>query len=230
MKLFYALSFSVAALLFSGCGDGDTPPPVGEKPTPKPDIKKSFSVTLINLTAGQPFSPLAVVASSEHSPLFEGAATASVALEKLAEGGDNADILALSRYSASGDGIIAPGAKSSVTLETKNVDYLNIASMLVATNDTFLAQQNIAIGALEVGESYRSEVRAYDAGTEANSESAATVPGVGGEGFNATRDDVNFITTSSGVLTQADGLNGSALNATHKFDNPTGFVIVTRTK
>lgn len=232
MKLFYALSLTAATLLFSGCGDNNSKPEGGENLQPKPpkSVEKSFTVTLINLTAGQPMSPLAVVASDTHSPLFSLGSSASTALETLAEGGNNAELLKLSTATASGSGPIAPGAKSSVTIETKSYPYLNIASMLVATNDTFLAKQNIALETLAVGESYRSEVRAYDAGTEANSESAATLPGLGGEGFNAARDDVNFVSTASGVVTKDDGLSTSGLTAVHKFDNPTGFLVVTRTK
>ena len=48
----------------------------------------------------------------------------------------------------------------------------------------------------------------WDSGTEANSETAATIPGPagGGEGFNATRDDSDTVSFHSGVISQDDGL------------------------
>ena len=68
--------------------------------------------------------------------------------------------------------------------------------------------------------------RAYDTGTEANTESADTVPGpaAGGgaqEGFNAARDDVrDAVFVHAGVITADDGLTSSTLSFTNRWDNP----------
>ena len=73
---------------------------------------------------------------------------------------------------------------------------------------------------------------AYDAGTEANSEAAGTIPGPAdsGEGFNEERDDVNYVAMHPGVVSQHDGLSSSVLSSQHKFDNPLTQVVITRTQ
>ncbi|HFQ61119.1 MAG TPA: hypothetical protein ENK39_02315, partial [Epsilonproteobacteria bacterium] len=72
----------------------------------------------------------------------------------------------------------------------------------------------------------------YDAGTEANSELASTIPGPagGGEGFNAARDDKDFVSVHEGVVTKDDGLSTSALTQMHKWDNPAASVSIERVK
>jgi hypothetical protein len=72
---------------------------------------------------------------------------------------------------------------------------------------------------------------AWDAGTEANSEASGTIPGPadGGEGYNATRDDlVNFVAIHRGVISADDGLNSSILDESHRFDNPVARVMIER--
>jgi hypothetical protein len=73
---------------------------------------------------------------------------------------------------------------------------------------------------------------AYDAGTEANSEAKGTMPGPadGGEGFNASRDDVDFVHIHPGVISMYDGLADSVLGASHRFDNPVLAVTIMRTE
>jgi len=72
----------------------------------------------------------------------------------------------------------------------------------------------------------------YDAGTEQNSEIAATIPGSAaeGKGFNIARNAVNFVARRSGIVSQDDGFGGSALDQSHRFDNTAMRVIVTRTQ
>jgi hypothetical protein len=70
----------------------------------------------------------------------------------------------------------------------------------------------------------------WDAGTEANDELAATIPGPagGGEGFNADRNDDDRVAFHSGVISQDDGLASSALSANHRFLNPGAQLVITR--
>ena len=73
---------------------------------------------------------------------------------------------------------------------------------------------------------------AYDAGTEADTELAAEIPGPvgGGEGFNAARDDQgDRVSMHSGVISQDDGLVTSDLTGQHRFDNPVVRVLIERT-
>ena len=73
---------------------------------------------------------------------------------------------------------------------------------------------------------------AYDAGTEADSEEAATIPGPagGGEGFNVARDDqADRVSMHSGVVSNNDGFATSNLTEQHRFDNPVVQIRIERT-
>lgn len=200
----------------------------------------SYRITLSNLTNHQPLSPLAVVLHKAGYQSWQTGAAASSGLEKLAEGGDTTDFLAAADAnkkvytSAAGNGLILPGASDSVELEAKVKEddhlQLSLATMLVNTNDAFAGVAAHALDDLEVGESQRFYVHAYDAGTEGNSETAATIPGPagGGEGYNSARDDVDFVSIHAGVVTADDGLSTSALDESYRFNGPVAMVTVTR--
>jgi len=194
----------------------------------------TFQVTVSNLTNGQPMSPAAVIVHQDGFQVFEVGAPATVALEVLAEGGNNAELLELANdninviTTASGAGPIPPGQSEVISFEIAerflpNANF-SVSTMLVNTNDAITGVNTINIEALEVGDSLTRRGVAYDAGTEADDEMAIYIPGPagGGEGFNADRDDqVDAVTMHTGVVTSHDGLATSALNGQHKFDNPT---------
>lgn len=103
--------------------------------------------------------------------------------------------------------------------------------MLVNTNDAFAGLRSIDVSGLAIGDAITLNAKAYDAGTELDSESAGTMPGPadGGEGFNANRSDVNnFVRGHGGVVTADDGLSSSVLNQSHRFDNPGMIVTIKR--
>jgi hypothetical protein len=108
--------------------------------------------------------------------------------------------------------------------------YLSLATMLVNTNDAYVGINSANIENLEVGDSRILFANAFDAGTEANSEALADIPGpaAGGEGFNAARDDKDIITGHPGVVTSDDGLLTSALDESHRWDNPVAKITVMR--
>ena len=152
-----------SSLLLTGCGDSDdnqveatkvtnsTQNVEDEKSTPTVQDKvteKTFEVTVINLTSGQPFSPVAVLSHNETYSLYTMGATVSTAMEKLAEGGDNSEVLTTVTRSASGAGLIVPGASESISITIEDETQLSIASMLVQTNDTFLTYKNIDVSKL----------------------------------------------------------------------------------
>ncbi len=45
-------------------------------------------------------------------------------------------------------------------------------------------------------------------------------------GFDALRDDVDFVTYHSGVVSADDGLSSSVLTQAHRFDNPAVKLII----
>lgn len=195
-----------------------------------------YKVTLVNVTANQPLAPAAVVLHSDSYYAWEIGAPASVGLETLAESGSPAILLDETSYaidSLATDGILMPGASTSVYVQGvwREGLALTVASMPVNTNDAFSGTTAWNIAALEEGMSLSALLPIYDAGTEANSESSANVPGpaAGGEGFNASRDDIaDVVTMHAGVVTADDGLSSSALNQSHRFDQGAIYVTVTR--
>lgn len=205
------------------------------------DVVKSYRYTInvANLTANQPMSPLAILAHNDKYKLFEIGKSASVELEHLAEGGSNAELLALKDsndyvyQTLSGNGLVLPGSSDSVTftVDPHKAGYVSVASMFVNTNDAFVGETGLSLKSLAVGESYEMSMNVWDSGTELNDELAATIPGPasGGEGFNATRNDTNDVVAfHAGVVSKDDGLANSALSANHRFLNPGAKLTITR--
>lgn len=220
-------------ILLSACGGSSNSSPEPVPPNPPAPITYSYEVSVTNLTHEQPLSPVAVILHNE-GDLFELGASATVAMENLAESGDNSQVLVQDMVlaSASGAGVIMPGMSETVMvslIDTKPM-MLSTATMLVNTNDAFSGINALSLETMAVGESISLRTSSYDSGTEKNSETMATIPGpaAGGEGFNAERDDVDFIGMHSGVISRDDGLMQSVLTQAHRFDNPTLAISVTR--
>ncbi len=245
-------SILAAGLLLTGCDNsastGSTPTapnaPSAKIPTPTPPPSAPtaepmmYTVTLQNLTYAQPMAPMAVALHSEETSMFSVGSAASPGLEKLAEGGDNSmliDALSANDLVAAvkgGNGLILPSKSDTVTITGAASKCLSITAMLVNSNDAFTGMNCIDISSLNNGAMLKIDLVSYDAGTENNSEEASTIPGPagGGEGFNAERDDKDFVTVHPGVVTKDDGLLSSALTYAHKWDNPTAKLIIERVK
>ncbi len=166
---------------------------------------QTYEVTITNLTPGQTFTPQMVLTHSADFRMFELGEPASLGLEALAEGGNPADLIdEAANFSIDaqvGDGLLGPG--ETVTIEVRGRrgqgSYLSVAAMLIPTNDTFMALSALPLpnnGMVEV------MLSAYDAGTEANDQNCANMPGprCGGEGTNLTPsdDDEGFVHVSNG--------------------------------
>jgi len=237
MAFRYLEGFSIFVVLFTlalttGCGDDNN----GEMPAA---TTPGYTVTVTNLTNNQPLSPVAVILHGNGYTGWMGGDSASAGLEALVEGGDPSDFLAEAithgdvAVTATGSGIILPGASEEVPVSTviSGDVRLTMATMLVNTNDAFTGFADKQIGGIGVGDHITVFAHAYDAGTEANTETAVTVPGPagGGEGFNVVRDDLSdSVAVHRGVVTSDDGLVGSALDESHRFVNPVARIIVKR--
>jgi hypothetical protein len=195
----------------------------------------SYQVVVTNLTHAQPLSPIAVALHGD-SKMWQIGEMASVALEKLAEGGDNKDFLALDTNLAisMSEGPVIPGSSVTLTITTEDVTatYLTVATMLVNTNDAFSGLTGVDISTLAVEQQKSWYLSVYDSGTESNDEAAGTIPGPadGGTGYDAMRNDINVVGYHSGVVSQDDGLSNSVLTQAHRFDNPAVKLTITRTK
>jgi len=220
---------TIGALALAACGD-DSNDPIIEIATPV-----EYEVVLKNLTNGQPISRPALLLH-DSGALWEIGTPASEALELLAESGDSSRIIDESGFilsSESADVGITWGTSATLNVShTDKVKYLSFASMLGNSNDAFTGLNAIDLSDLAVNESETYQTVAYDAGTEANTESAETVPGpaVNGEASNVERDDINIVTMHPGIVSKDDGLSSSALTYQEKFDNPVMSVTITRIK
>ena len=202
--------------------------------------KSTYSITVTNLTNNQPLSPQGFVLHRAGYQAWQTGEPASDGIERLAEAGDPSSFLDQAvtdinvLATAENGSVIIPGGSNSVEIKSKRDSDLRIsvATMLVNTNDAYTGMSDTVIGDLAVNESKTFDVPAYDAGTEANSETAATVPGPagGGEGYNPVQDDTGFVAVHAGVVSADDGLAGSSLNESHRWDNPVARVTVTRIK
>ena len=233
------LSLTIAtALATSGCFHNDDDNGGGSTNT-----QARYQVSVANLTNGQPMSPVAIVVHDSGYTAWQLGSSASVGVEKLAEAGDSSDL----RADADADGAVKAtavagsgpffGGSSVMTTVDANADAdlrVTVAAMLGNTNDAFAGGNSVEVGDLAVGESHSLLLRAYDAGTEANTETAATVPGpaAGGTGYDAARDEyaagADYVSVHRGVVTVDDGLATSALDESHRWNGPVAKLTVTR--
>lgn len=234
-----------AAILLAACGDNNGAHDWGDIESKK-ELNAVFEVTLFNLSAGQPLSPMIAIAHNNGYSLFNIGESASTALEHLAEAGESAPLTGSSKavyeaaVSSGGPLLPGPNSKATVTLtvpiEAVPLLQLSMASMLGNTNDGFAGLGAQSLAMLAVGTTVDTQLSGYDAGTERNTESADTVPGpatanAGGrrEGFNASRDDiVNAVHLHPGVVSKDDGLPGSALTQAQRWDNPVALLSIKR--
>ena len=203
-------AIALSAALLAACGSNNSPTPVVQD--------AQFEVRLVNLTNAQTMSPVAMIMHNAGFNNFVDGETASIAVEMLAEGGSNAQVLSEAQAatahiaSASTTGPVPPGT-SSTTLDfaipTAQVSdlRLSVMTMLIRTNDGF---------------------------TGLNATNISNMPGTGGEGFNATRNDrIDLVRFHNGVVTNASpefGLATSDLVEADRFLNPTSRIVVTRTQ
>ncbi|XPF95615.1 spondin domain-containing protein [Colwellia sp. RE-S-Sl-9] len=136
---------------------------------------QQLEVTVTNLTQGMHYTPLIIAAHTADASLYKLGETASPELQAMAEGGDisglstmlagvNADMV-----ENPAGGLLAPSQSTTAMLDTADGNmYLSIASMLLPTNDAFVALNGWKIPS-EAG-TYKVMLNAYDAGTEANNE------------------------------------------------------------
>jgi hypothetical protein len=141
-----------------------------------------FEVTVTNLTRGQQFTPILVASHKAGVRLFELGTPASPQLKTLAEEGNVAPLTALLlgnpdvRDIVNSGGLLNPGQSVTQRVSTRaGFDNVSVAAMLIPTNDGFFAvndaegpngQQSITVYS-----------PAYDAGTERNDETCASIPG-----------------------------------------------------
>ena len=160
-----------------------------EEVVPEMPTSQMFEITLTNLTMGEPgmggqvlSHPIFVThaAGINLAPVGE---AASEALVLLAENGDVSGLVALATAAGANsmvaEGVVPPGGSVTVTVTADMVNSsLSVGSMLVSTNDAFIASTDVALFDEDGAPVSASlELMAYDAGSEDNTEMASDIPG-----------------------------------------------------
>lgn len=219
-NLWKLMAVMLASTVITACSDDDI-------------TYVDYEVEVVNLTHNQPFSPIALRGDGSGYAAWTIGESASEGIEYIAEAGDNSVFLGTTstKKSTSGTGIVAPGETAVIDFRTKDsARYLTAVTMLVNTNDAFSGITGLNLNSLSVGDQTSVFLPVYDSGTEANNELAGTIPGPadGGTGFDATRDDVDFVARHPGVVGADDGYADSVLDGSHKFDGPAALLRITR--
>ncbi len=160
----------------------------------------TYRITLTNISTAQPLSPPILATHSPRTMLIQAGGIASENLRKLAEEGQNQDLMAEWRGNPDVHDVIAgdlplrrvggdgpPGSSSSATftIHAGAGDYLTIASMLGCTNDAFTGAISIPLPQTSAPVLIRSQV--WDAGTELNTETSMDLPDACGALLGAQR-------------------------------------------
>ncbi len=255
------LAMALLLAVLGGCGNQDEVYPPNTV----------YRVTMVNLTYNQYFAPVGVIVHTGGYQAWTLGAEAEEQIERLAEGGQ----LAQAADSEPGKWLLTEAGKDPAVVLTKVMvdtssgqaigllggrqaqvslsvppgqDYrLTVATGMMFTNDGFTGVTDVSIGQLGIGESLILYTNAYDAGTEANTETELTVYGFAlfnekeAIGYDPARDDAHdYITLHAGVITHDEPLgdssdqdleelrDGSGLNETHRFLQPVAKIIVER--
>ena len=142
-------------------------------------------MTITNITSDQIFSPPLVVSHDKRADLFALGERASEELAALAEDGMTGPLADLLDGAtgvldiAAADGMVFPGESVTVELDvTPQQSLISLAGMLVSTNDAFVGLDSAGVE-IRGSRPFRlvTTARAYDAGSEANTESCEHIPG-----------------------------------------------------
>ncbi|CAA0121330.1 Uncharacterised protein [BD1-7 clade bacterium] len=213
-------------LVVAGCSDDDDE---GSAET----VIHEVPLRVSNLTSAQPMSaPVVVIHKADFAPWAVGE-SATVGMEFLAETGRGELLVSeLKEQPQVIDAFMMTHAIEPGETLRQSIDWpqmpdlkLSVVSKLMATND------GVAMGTrivpMVIDENNRAFVlRAYDTGTEFNTESAETLPvsidgGEVGQGYNAARAG-DQLTAHPGVVSADGGLASSSLDSRYRFTNPVG--------
>ncbi len=168
----------------------------------------TYRVTITNLTRSQPITPPVVVTHSIGVHLFIPGRPAAEPLVPLAEEGDTTALVDVLQGAggildvAVADGPIPPGGSSTVEVSARgNKNFLSVVGMLATTNDAFFGLDGYFLNGPPF--SRHVEAPAYDAGSEANTESCATIPGP-----PCNNPGVRDTDGAEGIVTLHNGIHG----------------------
>ncbi len=191
------------------------------------------AVTITNITSDQIFSPPLVVSHDKRVSLFRLGAPASEELAALAEDGMTGPLADLLDGAtgvlevAIADGMVFPGESVTVEVDvTPQQSLVSLAGMLVSTNDAFVGLDGVGVE-VRGSRPFRlaTAARAYDAGTEANTESCEHIPGppCGSPGVRVPEGSEGYVLVHSGI----HGI-GDLESSMKDWNNPVAVITIER--
>ncbi len=202
----------------------------------------TYSITVRNLTPGQPMTPPAAAIHKQSIELFDVGSAASFGVQQIAENGNLDPLLGVldgnrrvADFVAAGapDPILPMGQVTFELTSTGGAKWFSFVSMLVCTNDGFTGLDTVRLPK-KVGDRGVWYTDAYDAGTEANTENLADiVPPCSNFVTGTGMSNPNLAT--NGVIVHHPGIQGTGtgeLNLTvadHGWDDPVAMIEITRT-
>ncbi len=216
------------------------------------DGAASYTVTITNLTDGQPFTPPLVASHRPAVDLYEVGKPASEAIKEIAENGNLGPAVEFATESKAAkhiaDAVVAlpsegpppilPGESRTFTLTSSNgANLISWASMLICTNDGFVGIDSVRLPK-QVGDTVSLTADAYDAGTEINTEDLADiVPPC--QGLTGVSDEMGApgvgmsdpALAEGGVIAGHPGIAGvgDLLPGLHGWTDPVATVVIERT-
>ena len=175
-------------------------------PTVLAQSETTYEVTVTNLTRGQTFTPILVASHQDGVQLFTLGQPASEELAALAEDGNVEPLKELLQSNdkvsdvSNSDGLLEPGKSVTVRVSAQDgAEYISLASMLIPTNDAFVALNGVKAPGSSETQIYPA--LAYDAGSEPNDELCANIPGpvCGGVGGSPEAGGENYVHTHAGI-------------------------------
>jgi hypothetical protein len=196
----------------------------------------AYSVTIQNLTSGQPLTPPVVAAHSSQVDVFEVGQAASAEVQAVAENGNADPLLTLLGASdavfdtATGTAPIMPGESATMTVEAPAGSVLSAIMMLICTNDGFTGVDSLAFPS---DGSKSVDANAYDAGTETNTEDFVDIVPPCQDLIGVTSDDAgtgetNPTLAEGGVIAAHAGIQGGTdlTVADHGWTDPVAKITV----
>ena len=191
---------------------------------------RTYRVTVTNLTAGQPLTPVLFATHRANVGVFSVGSPASLGVQEIAENGNLAPLaeslgatVGVAEVFQGGMPLVpagTPGAEmfpDSVTFEIsgdQGARRLSWVSMLICTNDGFTGLDSVRLPR-HVGQSVSFGTAGYDAGTEINTEDFADIVPPCQDLIGVSSDDSGTGTTNpalaeGGVIHHHEGIQGSA--------------------
>jgi hypothetical protein len=218
-----------------------------EEVAPEMPVSQMFEITLTNLTegvhgeSGQTLSPAIFAAHPAGVKLAEVGQPASELIVALAEGGDVSGLAAFAT-AAGANVMIAmnadmtrrytmPGQSTTVTITADMTNSsLSVGSMLVSTNDAFIAAIDVPLfdeDGMPVSASL--DLMAYDAGSEDNTEMASDIPGpLGLDEATDPPGSNERVPTEGGVIAAHEGIQGVGdVGEAFAWEEPTAMLTIT---